>query len=275
MLENFDFISDFNYFATMPNPYDEIFNSNDDEKKSSEPHFSKEELEADDRFEMEGKEPLEEILDTIRQFEYQAESFSKLLSKTRAIDHKVENKIARLFFVAEDKHDQHSLKGERRYHNLLKEKFENIIFPMRSLAQLHLQAVQQFNRDIDKNYYSIEKTDRDIKFDKANAVNGINLQRKILADAATDLEILKDALSDTERRLKQYINAGGANNISAAECEMIIQKRVTLSSGQDHQFDYSIFDINLLDKTAISLGVYMKETTSQYLGKLMMAFEIK
>ena len=259
----------------MPNPYDEIFNTNDDEKQPSEPLFSKEELEADDRFDMNGKEPLEEILDIIRQFEHQAEAFSQLLSKTRAIDHKVENKIARLFFVAEDKHNQGSLRGERIYHDLLKEKFEKIIFPMRSLAELHLQAVQQFNRDIDKNYYSIEKTDKDIKSDKEMAVNGLNLQRKILADAATDLDLLKDALADTESRLKNYINAGGNNNISAAECEIIIQKRVTLTKGQDHQFDYGVFDINLLDKTAISLGVYMKETTSQYLGKLMTAFEAK
>lgn len=258
----------------MPNPYEDIFD-NDDEKKSSEPLFSKEELEADDRFDLRGKEPLEEILDTIRQFEHQAEDFSKLLSKTRAIDHKVENKIARFFYVANDKHDQRSLRGEQLYHNLLRAKFEKIISPMRSLATLHLQAVQQFNRDIDKHYYSIDKTDRDVKSDKATAVNGLNLQRKILADAATDLEILKDALTDTERRLKQYINAGGRNNISAAECEMMIQKRVTLTKGQDHQFDYSIFDINLLDKTAISFGVYLKETTTQYLGKLMMAFEIK
>ena len=64
----------------MPNPYDEIFNSDDEEKKSSEPLFSKEDLEADDRFEMDGKEPLDEILDTVRQFEYQAEAFSKLLT---------------------------------------------------------------------------------------------------------------------------------------------------------------------------------------------------
>ena len=273
--ENFDFKYDFNYFAFMPNPYDDIFNSDDEEKKSSKPLFSKEDLEADDRFEMDGKEPLEEILDTVRQFEYQAEDFSKLLTQTRAIDHKVENKITRLFLVTNDPHDQRSLRGERIYHNLQLKKFENIILPMRVLAELHLKAVQQFNRDIDDNYYSIHKTDNDIKADKATAVTGINLQRKILADAASDLDILKDGLADTERRIKQYINAGGNNNISEAECEMIIRKRTTLTSGQDHQFDYSIFDINLLDKTAISLGVYMKETTSQYLGKLRMAFEAK
>jgi len=259
----------------MPNPYDEIFNSDDEEKKSSEPLFSKEDLEADDRFDMNGKEPLEEILDTVRQFEYQAEAFSQLLSKTRAIDHKVENKITRLFLVTKDPHDQKSLRGERLYHELQTKKFENIIVPMRSLAQLHLKAVQQFNRDIDKHYYSIDKTDNDVKADKAYATNGINLQRKILADAASDLDILKDGLADTESRIKNYINAGGHNNISAAESEMIIRKRTTLTSGQDHQFDYSFFDINLLDKTVLSFGVYMKETTSQYLGKLMMAFEAK
>lgn len=273
--ENFDFKCYFNYFARMPNPYDEIFNSDDEEKKSSEPLFSKEDLEADDRFDMDGKEPLEEILDTVRQFEYQAEAFSQLLSKTRAIDHQIENKITRLFLVTNDPHDKKSLKGERLYHELQTKKFENIIVPMRSLAQLHLQAVQQFNRDIDKHYYSIDKTDRDVKADKTYATNGINLQRKILADAASDLDILADGLADTERRIKQYINAGGHNNISEAESEMIIRKRTSLTSGQDHQFDYSFFDINLLDKTVLSFGVYMKETTSQYLGKLMMAFEAK
>ena len=259
----------------MPNPYDEIFNSDDEEKKSSEPLFSKEDLEADDRFEMDGKEPLDEILDTVRQFEYQAEAFSKLLTKTRAIDHKVENKITRLFLVTKDPHDKKNLTGERRYHELQAKKFEDIIVPMRSLAQLHLNAVQQFNRDIDKHYYSIDKTDRDIKSDKDYAINGINLQRKILADAASDLDILKDGLADTERRIKQYINAGGHNNISTAEYEMIIRKRTDLTSGTVHQFDYSFFDINLLDKGALFLGVYMKETTSQYLGKLMMALNVR
>ena len=83
---------------------------------------------------MNGKEPLEEILDTVRQFEYQAESFSQLLSKTRAIDHKVENKITRLFLVTKDPHDKKNLKGERLYHELQTKKFEDIIVPMRSLA---------------------------------------------------------------------------------------------------------------------------------------------
>ena len=262
----------------MPNPYDDIFEDSGDEKKSSPsnpPEFTPDEFEEDDRFILDGKEPLDEILDSIRIFQDEAESFSQLLSRTKAIDHKVTNSIVRLFIVGNDKHDKKSLKGERQYHNLLRGKFENIIVPMRVLAQLHLKTIQQFNRDIDKNYFSIEKTDRDIKSEKSIAINGINLQRKILADAESDLSILRTALTDTERRIKKYINAGGAHNISTAEYEIIVQKRSTLTSGQDHQFDFSLFDINLLDKTVISLGGYMKETTSQYLGKLMNAFEIR
>ena len=276
LLIYFDFNTVFNYFAFMPNPYDDIFEDKGEEKKSSQPsqpEFTPEEFEEDDRFQMDGKEPLDEILESIRVFQEEAESFSQLLSRTKAIDHKVVNSIVRLFIVGNDKHEKGSLNGERQYHNLLRGKFENIIVPMRTLAQLHLNTIQQFNRDIDKNYFSIEKTDRDIKSEKSMAINGINLQRKILADAESDLSILKIAMTDTERRIKKYINAGGAHNISSAEYEIIVQKRSTLTSGQDHQFDFSIFDINLLDKTVISLGGYMKETTSQYLGKLLIAFE--
>jgi len=263
----------------MPNPYDDIFEDKGDQKKSPEPEFDNQEfeefksIEDDDRFKSDGKEPLDEILESIRAFQAEAESFSQLLSQTRTIDHKVNNTIVRLFFVSDDKHDKKSLSGERQYHDLLRKKFKNIIAPMRSLAQLHLKTIQQFNRDIDQNYFSIEKTDRDVKSDKSTAIDGINLQRKILANAANDLDILNKALSDTERRIKKYINAGGQHNISSAEYEIIVQKRSTLTNGREHQFDYSFFDINLLDKTVISLGVYMKETTSQYLGKLVTAFE--
>lgn len=265
----------------MPNPYDEIFEDGDKPKKSPKPKFEFEEfkgsedIENDERFILKSKEPLDEILESIHLFQTEAESFSQLLSRTNAIDHKVNSSIARFFILANDKHDKRNLKGERKYHQLLCEKFKTIIVPMRSLAEIHLKTIQQFNRDIDKNYFSIEKTDRDIKSDKSTAIDGINLQRKILADAESDLDILKYALEATERRIKKYINAGGANNISSAEYEIIVQKRSTLTSGRDHQFDYSFFDINLLDKTVISLGGYMKETTSQYLGKLMYAFEIR
>ncbi len=104
------------------------------------------------------------------------------------------------------------------------------------------------------------------------AIDHINTQRKILADAAISLSILEEALSNTENRLRDYINAGGINNISRSEYEILTQKRITLTSGQQHQFDYSFFKMNLLDKTAIAMGVYLKETTSQYLDKLNKAF---
>ena len=135
-----------------------------------------------------------------------------------------------------------------------------------TLAKIHLNTVRQFNRDINKDYFSIGKSDRDVKEDKSIAIDGINMQRKILADATNDLFILKDALEHTEGRIEKFINVGGIDNISSSEHEIIIQKRSMLTSGRDDQFDYSIFNINLLDKTVISLGIYMKETSSQYFG---------
>ncbi|MFK7772835.1 MAG: hypothetical protein AB8F94_11870 [Saprospiraceae bacterium] len=258
----------------MPNPYDDIFDDSGEKKKSPEPEFTPLEFE-DDHFDMNGKEPLDEILESIKTFQQQAESFSKLLSQTKAIDHKVEGNILKYFLVTNDKFDQRSLGGEKKYHELLSTKFERIIAPMRELAKLHLTTIKQFNQDIDKNYFSIEKTDHAIKSEKSMAVDGINLQRRILADASSDLDILKNALEDTERRIKKYINAGGSNNISEAESVMLIQKRSGLTDGRNHQFDFSFFGLNFLDKTVISFGVHMKETSSQYLGKLMTAFEIR
>ena len=257
----------------MPNPYDDIFEGGGDKKKSPEPEFTPQEF-ADDHFEMNAKEPLDEILESIKFFQQQAESFSKLLSQTKAIDHKVEGNILKYFIVTSDKFDQRSLKGEKKYHELLSSKFKRIIAPMRELAKLHLATIQQFNQDIDKNYFSIEKTDHAIQSEKSMAIDGINLQRRILADASSDLDILKDALEDTERRIKKYINAGGSNNISEAESVMLIQKRSTLTDGRSHQFDFSFFGLNFLDKTVLSLRVHMKETSSQYLGKLMQALDI-
>lgn len=257
----------------MPNPYDDIFENGGEKKKSPEPEFSPQEF-ADDHFEMNTKEPLDEILESIKTFQQQAESFSKLLSQSKTIDHKVEGNILKYFIVTNDKFDQRSLGGEKKYHELLTSKFERIITPMRELAKLHLETIQQFNRDIDKNYFSIEKTDHAVKSEKLMAIDGINLQRRILADASSDLEILKNSLEDTERRIKKYINAGGSNNISEAESVILIQKRSALTDGRNHQFDFSFFGLNFLDKTVISFGVHMKETSSQYLGKLMKAFEI-
>lgn len=53
------------------------------------------------------------------------------------------------------------------------------------------------------------------------------------------------------------------------------QKREQLTSGLDHNFDYRIFDANLLDETAFALGIYLKETSVQYLHKLGKAFKHK
>ncbi|MEL7163692.1 MAG: hypothetical protein AAFN92_23235, partial [Bacteroidota bacterium] len=83
------------------------------------------------------------------------------------------------------------------------------------------------------------------------------------------LQILRAGLADTERRIKTYINAGGTNNISRAEYDLLVRKREELTSGREHAFEYEFFDVNLLDQTALSLGIYLKETTSQYLGSLM------
>jgi len=258
----------------MPNPYDDILGNDGEKEKTPRPEFKPMEFD-DDHFQTDGKEPLDEILESIKIFQEKADSFSQLLSKSRAIDHKVDGSIFSYFIISQDKHDQEHLVGEKKYHDLLKSKFEKIIVPMRELAELHLQTVKQFNQDIDKNYFSIEKTDHVIKSEKLMAVDGINLQRKILADASSDLDILKDALDDTERRIKKYINAGGVHNISSAESVMIEQKRAALTSGRTHQFNYSFFNLNLLDKTVIAFNVHMKETSSQYLGKLMKAFEIR
>ncbi len=257
----------------MPNPYEDFFNN---EKKEPEKPSSEEALEPIDFSEHpeNHKEPLDEVLDSINLFREKAESFSKLLSATKAVDHKVVNNIARLFLVTEDHHDQESLAGEKKYHTILKDKFLNIIEPMKGLAKIHLDTVTQFNRDIDKNYYSIEKLDREVKNEKERAVDGINLQRQILADAADDLQILEEALNATEKRIRRYIDVGGKNNISTSEAALLKSDREALTEGRTVQFQYSFFKINMIDKTAISLGVYLKETTSQYLGKLMTAFEI-
>ena len=67
----------------MPNPYDDIFEDGGEEKKPSQPNqpeFTPEEFEEDDHFILDGKEPLDEILESIRLFQAEAEAFSQLLS---------------------------------------------------------------------------------------------------------------------------------------------------------------------------------------------------
>lgn len=264
----------------MPNPYDDILSDEPEERPKPPPERPAEQPEPapaaeptpidlnDPRFMHEGPETLDLILESIETFNAKAEAFSRLLSEMSVADHKVEGKVARLFLVTNDNHDRGNLAGERAYHELQARKFGLIIEPMRALADLHLATVRQFNDNIDKEYYSLEKTDRAVAEDKARAIDGINLQRRILADATDALQILRDGLKDTERRLKKYINAGGDNNISTSEFGLLVRKREELTSGRQHKFDYDFFDVNLLDKTAISLGIYLKETSGQYLRTL-------
>ncbi|OAV46056.1 hypothetical protein [Lewinella sp. 4G2] len=256
----------------MPNPYDDILKSEDGEQRSTpkaETSGFKPTVDLDDpRFLNTGPEPLDEILEDIEAFNVQAAKFSQLLSQLSVADHKVKSNVARMFFIMDDPQDRGSLAGERQYHALKEKKFRLIAAPMRELAILHLATVQQFNRDIDKNYYSVEKTDRAVQSDITRAINGINLQRRVLADACNNLQILHTGLKDTERRIKTYVNAGGVDNISVSEYELIVRQREELTSGREHHLDYEFFDVNLLDKTAISLGIYLKETSSQYLNKL-------
>jgi hypothetical protein len=268
----------------MPNPYDDLFDFEGNEKPKPRPAPSpapegeeKPRFEPgfryDVNFDPDAPDELDEILAMIEDFNKRAGGFSRLLSQLRVVDHQVKGKVIRMFFVTEDPHKRGTLAGEKQYHALQAEKFRSIILPMRQLAELHLETVKQFNREIDEHYFSAEKTEGEIASQKTLAMDGINLQRKILSDAAEDLKILADGLADTERRIKGYVNKGGKNNISASEYELISREREALTSGRAHQFDFKIFDANLLDKTALSLGIYMKETTAQYLGKLGKALQ--
>jgi len=268
---------------TPENPYEDFFKSSGDQplrkgngdgpsKKDPEEENIFEENIHDKRFKS-SRESLDEILASLKLFQKEATKFSKLLSETRAIQHKVVSMISRIFLTNEKSPDKKSLAGERAYYRVLTKKFNDIIAPMKSLAEIHLQTVEQFNRDIDEDYYSIEKEDHQIKEEKKNAIDGINLQRSILADAAADLAILTGALIATEKRMDRYVDIGNYNNISSSELKLLIADRENLTSGRTHQFQYEIFDINIIDKTVLQLGGYQKETSKQYLSKLLKAFK--
>lgn len=256
----------------MPNPYDHLFGSEQHQEPLPDDASA-----ADDFSELKPPEnqqdPLDAILEKIALFQQDAEAFSILLSRTRAVDHEVPNELLTLFIKSGASHDQGSLAAEKAYHEALTKKFRQLIEPMKALAQLHLETIRQFNTEIDEGYFSIEKEAAEVKTDKTRAVDGLNFQRKILAEAAHSLDILDHALQACERRMKQYVNAGGVNNLSAAELALIAKNREQLTIGREHAFDYTFFSMNLIDKTAITLGFYMKETSAQYLQKLMHAFE--
>lgn len=274
---------------TPENPYEDFFESSDKPpqskdvnkktsknpatKISDEENIFKENIH-DKRFKN-SRESLDEVLASLQLFEREATAFSKLLSDTRAIQHKVVSLLSRIFLTNQKDPDKKSLAGERAYYRVLLKKFINIIEPMKSLAQIHRQTVAQFNRDIDEEYYSIDKEDHQIKKEKKQAIQGINLQRSILADAAADLGILADAMIATEKRMNKYVDTGNYNNISSSELKLMVNQREALTSGSDHQFQYKIFDINIIDKTVLQLGGYQKETSQQYLSKLMEAFKAR
>lgn len=273
----------------MPNPYDDILSGDNDapeppRSSKADPApapapkpqalFSEPDPLNDPRFQDDGPEALTAILAEIAVFQTQAAEFSRLLSELRVVDHKVESQVKRLFLQTDDPHIRGTLTGEKQYHILQEKKFRMIIEPMRNLAEHHLTIAKRYNSDVDEHYFSVEKTDREIESDKTRAMDGIILQRKILGEAAESLQILEGGLEDTERRLKGYVNAGGRNNISQSEFEMIVRSREELTSGREHHFDYDFFDVNLLDKTALSLGVFVKETSNQYLSKLGKAFNL-
>lgn len=280
----------------MPNPYDDILsgdtpdlprrpapestarNPADQAPAPENTHpqslFSDPDPLNDPRFQDDGPEALEEVLAEITAFQEEAGKFSRLLSELRVVDHKVESDVKRLFLQTEDPHVRGTLAGEKQYHLLQEKKFRLIIEPMRKLAEHHLAIARRFHSDVDEHYFSVEKTDRQIESDKTLAMDGIILQRKVLGEAAESLQLLERGLKDTERRMKGYVNAGGRNNLSQSEYEMIVRAREQLTSGREHRFDYDFFDVNLLDKTALSLGVFMKETSNQYLAKLSKAFNL-
>ncbi len=254
----------------MPNPYEHLFGEEDHQQpppqdQTPEPDFSMPPEPQTD--------PLDVVLEKIAVFQKQAEAFSVLLSQTKAVDYETHSAWWSLFVNTGTRHDQGSLAGEKASHRIMTSKFVDIIVPMKALAMLHLETLKAFVADIDEGYFSIQKEEIEVKNDKTRAINGLNLQRKILAEAARDLDILDQALKACESRMRKYVNAGGVNNLSASELALLTQNRSQLTSGREHQFDYTFFNINLLDKTAMAFGYFMKETSSQYLQKLLFVFE--
>jgi hypothetical protein len=256
------------------NPFDDFFNQPGEKKPAPETPISP--LEPDPRFPESSPESLDEVLAKSAAFEQKAIGLSRLLSQTNAVDHEpgwiASSPVLRLFVNPEDPHEQGSMQREKAYHQLLCNKFRGIIEPMRELAELHLSIVKQYNNEVGEHYYSVEKTDAQVKAEREQALEAIFFQRKLLGNCARDLGILAEALEVCENRLKKYIDAGGDNNISAAEQALIAKSRLALSSGVEHNFAHRYFLLNVIDKAAISLDYYMPATSSQYLQKLESAF---
>lgn len=267
----------------MPsNPFDAFFEppgGPGEKKNQPEPEKTYPPLEDHSVFPENGKESLDEILEKNMAFERSAASLSKLLSHTNAVDHEpvafAGNTLVQYLIEIHDPHDQGSMRQEKAYHHFLENKFRSIIIPMLELAKLHSEIAHQFNEDVDEHYYSVEKTDVQVKSDKELALDGLLFQRKLLGNAARDLNILTRALEVCEVRLKKYIDAGGDNNISSSEQALIAKNREYLTAGLEHQFDYGLFTLNLLDEAALTFRFFTKQTLSQYLQRLESAFRNK
>lgn len=263
----------------MTNPYESAFGEENQPKpdKADQARLSAESpLE---EFEDDGVELLDELLELCRKFSEQAGPFVQLLSKTRAVDHEVPALARRRWLQylvsVDDPHRKKNLKEERVYYELLQKKFVQIIVPMKTLATQHLEAIKKYHNDIDEHYYSIHKTELQVKREVARAKEDILLQRRILFDAQEALSILTEALDATEKRMGEYVNVGGQNNISASELAVLSQERRRLTDGEIHQFNFGFFALNLLDKLSMQLQFLPKATTAQYLGQLSLALEAR
>lgn len=260
----------------MPNPYDSVFD--DDEQQENRPEQEPSEPLFDPTLpEGDLTEPLDELLASCAAIREQVTQLAQLLTDTRAVDHSValgaDQPWLQYFIRVEDHQDKGSLAEERTYHEMLEAHFRKIVVPTRELASAHRDTLRQYHLDIDKNYYSVHKempqVRREIKF----VQDQLLLQRQTLHNAARDLTLLEKALRTAEVRMRKYINAGGVNHLSASEWALIRQERENLTNGTEHTFNYSFFELNILDRAALSLGILQKKTTAQYLQNLSLALE--
>ena len=228
----------------------------------------------DPRFQDDGPEALDVVLVEVDAFSERAADFARLLSELGAVDHRVVSPVKRLFVQTEDVHRRGTLDGERQYHLLQEKKFRLIIESMRELAERHQSALSRYLHDVDEHYYSPNRTDQQLAADRKRVENEINLQRKVLGEGAEHLDILARGLADTERRVKTYVNSGGQENISQSEFDLLVRNRKELTAGRQHQFDYTFFDVNLIDRTALTLGLFVPETSGQYLRGLGEIFKL-
>lgn len=265
----------------MPNPYESAFGEEEQTPKKPEDAEQK-------NTDFSSLPPWEEgdltpALDTLIErcaaFSEKALQFGQLLTRLRVVDHQVSLAVKQAWLhylvKVDDPHEQASLAGERKYYRLLQDKFVAIIEPMKALAQEHRQSLQEFHFEIDEHYYDPNRTDLELKRDIEQVKSDLILQRKILHEAQQALEILAEALETTERRLANYINAGGIDNLASSELALLKKARQQLTEGQQHTFNYRFFALNLLDKASLSFGLLPKRTTTQYLNNLSLALEAK